>query len=134
MSLWPAIPPTAKDIIRESATGHGLDVADFYSQIREANYVSARRTAARRLRERGYSIKRISRCLRCSEDTTRNYFENYSEQKSNYYAAKGILRKLSPEAQQIIQQRAKIENVTIGRLMTQWVEERAAVETIRVAA
>jgi len=117
-----------REIIREVMREHMLCADDFFGTLRHRHLVKARRTAALRLRDAGYSCTQVARMLKRNHTTVLNYYEAMPEAKRARRFNRLITRNLSEDMQIAVSAIAKAEGVSLEILISGWVSERVQYE------
>ncbi|MCA6108152.1 hypothetical protein [Bradyrhizobium cenepequi] len=118
----------AKLIISAVLSLHRMHRDDFFGHRRDLHLVAARRDAAHRLREAGFTSGQIGRILKRNHTTVLNYFDGLRDGKRRRLNERAVLRHVDPELREPIQMIAQAEGVTLEMLIAQWVGERARYE------
>lgn len=124
----PRLPARPRMVISGVLLEMGLHPDDFFGQSRQPHLVNARRIAAQRLIELGFSPSQVARYLKRNHTTVLNYLPKLREAKRPRYSSNRLLRHLTDDVREIVLAAAKAEGVTPYVLMAQWVGERAIYE------
>jgi intein/homing endonuclease len=117
-----------REVIKEVMREHMLCEEDFFGTLRHQHLVKARRTAALRLRDIGYSCTQTARLLKRNHTTILNYLDNMPEAKRKRRIFKLLTRNLTDDVHNAVLDMAKAEGVALEILISQWVSERVAHE------
>jgi hypothetical protein len=121
--------PKGRGIVRQVLADHGLDADEFFGRGRFAPLVAARRDAARRLRDSGFSWVQTARILKRNEDTIRCYLtEAMQTARRDRMRERRAFTFMPADVVEIIIAFAKAENVKPEVLIAQWASERALYE------
>lgn len=104
---------------------HRIRSDEFFGPCRTKGLVAARRDAARRLHDLGYSCSKISRAIKRAPATVLNYLPETQERKEIRYAGKRIVSRLAPDLAALVSAIAKAEEVSLEDLIVRWVADRA---------
>lgn len=113
-----------KDVLRE----HMLHADDFFGTLRHRHLVKARRAAALRLRDAGYSCTQSARMMKRNHTTVLNYLDKMPEAKRKRRLFKLLTRNLADDVHHAVVEIAKTEGVSLEVLVAQWVTERTRYE------
>lgn len=117
-----------REIIKQVMREHMLGAEDFFGTLRHQHLVKARRVAARRLRDAGYSCTQTARMLKRNHTTVLNYLEILPEAKRKRRLMRLLTRHLSDQVHFAVLEIAKSEDVSLEILVSQWVTERVQYE------
>ena len=123
---FPRMAQRPRIVIERVIKEHHLHAEDFFSHYRDAYLVKARRTAAERLYDLGYSASQIGRFLGRDHTTVLNYLPSGKQARANRHAAKTILRHLTESERRIVTDLAASQDLAPAELMAQWVRTRIA--------
>lgn len=130
----PMGPARGRAIVRDIITQHKLHPADFFGKCRAYHLVAARREAANRLIEAGYSLCQAGRFLKRHHATVLAYLPKGKSRKQRAHAGEIILRHLCGSEAEVVRDVAKAEGIPPAVLIAQIVGEYARNELRERAA
>lgn len=118
-----------KQIIADVLRNHRLGRVEFFGRSRFDELCAARKDAARRLRDAGFTTGHIARILRRERTTILHYFgEAMAQRKRIHNQNYRLLESLAAEVREAILQIAEIEHTTPAAVVREWLSERAKYE------
>lgn len=125
------LPMPPKSVLRQTIIAdivkhHRLDPDRFFSRSQLPELCAARKDAAHRLREAGFSKRRIGQILKRDRSTITFYFNpQMAERKRSRRRIYQLLESLAPDIRDIVGAISSAEQISPVTIITEWVNERA---------
>lgn len=113
-------------IIHSVLVAHGISRADLLSTCRDSDLVMARKSAARSLRAAGFGTYHIGRILRRDRSTIEHYLGFRVRARASLPNSVACF---PDDIRSVIWAAADAECTTPAAIVTQWITERARMET-----